>query len=264
MTHHLSASTGPLMEWHCFGGFRIVRDGEPMQWSGVRPRIRAVLRYLTVAGGRAVHREEILAALWPELSERAALNNLHVAMSTLRTFLEPGVARGASRYIVRDGATYRVELGPGDRLDLHAFDRAEAAGRRALHRGETGVAAKALRHALDQYAGDLLPEDGPAEWVTAERDRYLIRATEIAALLATLELDAGRCDSAVVTARRALTLDPYHDDSWRVLITAQQRAGDVAAAARSSHTYQVVLRSLQVPQAVPAVPRPDRAGVRAA
>jgi DNA-binding SARP family transcriptional activator len=242
----------------------MVRGGEPMRWSGVRPRSRALLRYLAVAGGRAVHREEILAALWPELTERTAINNLHVAMSTLRTFLEPGVARGASRYIVRDGATYRLALGPRDSLDVAAFDRAEAAGRRALHRGETRRAAEALREALDHYAGDLLPEDGPAEWVTAERDRYRTRAAEVAALLATLELDAGHGDAAVVTARRALELDPYHDDSWRLLIAAQQRVGAPAAAARSCHTYQLVLRSLEVPEPTQLSPGCAARGTRAA
>ncbi|GGM01278.1 AfsR/SARP family transcriptional regulator [Micromonospora yangpuensis] len=229
----------------CFGGFRLERDGLPVDLSGIRPRVRTLLRYLAAEAGQPVHRERIMAALWPELPERAALNNLHVGVSTLRTFLEPGVARGASRFVVRDGWTYRLEVDDGG-CDVSAFGAALAESRRARSRGEDAAAVRALRTALDHYAGDLLPEDGTAEWVLAARDRHRSRAAEAAVLLAGLELTRGRARAAVAAARRALELDGYHDDGWRLLISAQRRAGDVAAARHSQQTYERVLRSLGV------------------
>ncbi|KXK60164.1 hypothetical protein AWW66_20340 [Micromonospora rosaria] len=248
-----SADHRYLRLW-CFGGFRLEVDGSPVDWSGVRPRVRTLLRYLAAHAGQPVHRERITAALWPELPDRSAVNNLHVGVSTLRTFLEPGVARGASRFIVRDGSSYRLEVGVGGGSDVAAFDAALAAARRARSTGDGPAAVRALRNALDEYAGDLLPEDGSAEWVLADRERHRSRATEAAVLLAGLELARGRSRVAITAARRALELDGYHDDGWRLLITAQRRAGDVAAARRSQQTYERVLCSLGVGRT--GAPRP--------
>ncbi|WP_229403218.1 AfsR/SARP family transcriptional regulator [Micromonospora okii] len=238
----------------CFGGFRLERDGVRLDWSGVRPRVRTLMRYLAAEAGRPVHRERITAALWPELPDRAAVNSLHVGVSTLRTFLEPGVARGASRFIVRDGASYRLEVGAGGGCDVSAFEAELAAARRGASLGDDGAAVRALRGALDHYTGDLLPEDGPAEWVVADRERHRCRAAEAAVLLARLELAGGRDRAAATAARRALELDGYHDDAWRLLITAQRGAGDAAACRRSQQAYERVLRSLGVTR--PAAPRP--------
>jgi DNA-binding SARP family transcriptional activator len=238
----------------CFGGFRLELDGAQVDWSGVRPRVRTLMRYLAAGAGQPVHRERITAALWPELPERAAVNNLHVGVSTLRTFLEPGVARGASRFIVRDGASYRLEVGVGGGCDVSAFEAALAAARRGASLGDDGAVARALRGALDHYTGDLLPEDGPAEWVVADRERHRCRAAEAAVLLARLELAGGRDRAAATAARRALELDGYHDDGWRLLIAAQRSVGDVAASRRSQQAYEHVLRSLGVTRT--GAPRP--------
>ncbi|MGY3515816.1 AfsR/SARP family transcriptional regulator [Micromonospora sp. PTRAS2] len=248
------AAEHPRLWLRCFGGFRLELDGVPVAWSGVRPRVRALMRYLAAEAGRPVHRDRIMAALWPELPERAAVNNLHVSVSTLRTFLEPGVARGASRFVVRDGASYLLDPGPGGGSDVLAFEAALAVARHAGPTGDATAVTGALRGALDHYGGDLLPEDGTAEWVVADRERYRARATEAAALLARVELDRGRARAAVLAARRALELDGYHDDGWRLLVAAQRRAGDVAASRRSQQTYERVLRSLGVTH--PSAARP--------
>jgi DNA-binding SARP family transcriptional activator len=253
---------GAPVDVRCFGGFEIRVAGRPLDWSGIRPRVRALLRFLAMHTGQPVHRERIVAELWPELSGRAGINNLQVAVSTLRTFLEPGVARGASRFIPRDGESYRLALGDGGRSDLLRFESAIAAGRHALAAGRAAAAAGALRDALSQYGGDLLPEDGPAEWVVAERSRYRLRAAEAAALLARLEFDAGDWRGAIQVARRTLELDACCDDGWRLLIRAQQRAGDTMAASHTWRSYERMLQSLGVGAppmtAIEPMPRPGQ------
>ncbi|BCY05789.1 BTAD domain-containing putative transcriptional regulator [Actinoplanes sp. L3-i22] len=225
------------LRWFCFGGFRVEDDGRDLDLGAVRPRSRTLLRYLAAAAG-PVHREQIIDALWPEMATSTAVNSLHVAVSTLRTFLEPGVARGASRYIVRDGPTYRLVT--ESNLDVTLFAEAYRVGRRAGDRA-------ALQAALQCYTGDLLPEDGPADWVVPERARYRAQAADAAALLAELELETGRPVAAARAARRALDLDDHHDAGWRLLIAAQLRVGDRAAAERTRREYARVLDTLGVP-----------------
>ncbi|WP_148086503.1 BTAD domain-containing putative transcriptional regulator [Micromonospora sp. HM5-17] len=240
------AAAGAPLVVRCFGGFHLEIPGRRLDWASVRPRVRALLRFLAAHGGRPVHREIILAALWPELPLRSGVRNLHVGVSMLRAFLEPGLRRGESRFVRRDGESYLLALPPSAYCDVRSFEEAVATWRRAVCTGDRAVAVAALRDALDQYGGDLLPEDGPAEWVVPERDRYRTLAAESAATLAALELEAGRLTAAVTAARRGLELDGFRDDAWRVLAEAQQRSGDTAAYARTRRAYARMLRTLGV------------------
>ncbi|MEN3615284.1 AfsR/SARP family transcriptional regulator [Plantactinospora sp. ZYX-F-223] len=242
----LSGYAGPSLVVRCFGGFQLTIPGRQLDWTTVRPRVRALLRFLAAHGGRPVHREIILSALWPELPVRSGIRNLHVGVSTLRAFLEPGVRRGESTFVRRDGESYRLALPHAALCDVRSFQEAVAAWRRTVGTGQRAAEAAALREALAQYAGDLLPEDGPAEWVVAERDRYRTSAAESAAMLAALELEAGHLAAAVAAARRGLEIDGFRDDAWRVLAEAHQRSGDAAAAARTRSAYGRVLRTLGV------------------
>ncbi|MDH6465601.1 DNA-binding SARP family transcriptional activator [Micromonospora sp. A200] len=230
----------------CFGGFHFELSDRRLDWAAIRPRVRTLLRFLGVHAQRPVHRERILAALWPELPTKAGIRNLHVGISTLRTFLEPGVGRAASRFIRRDGESYLLVVPDGGLCDVWVFEESVTTARRALAAGRVEVAADGLRGALAHYSGDLLPEDGPAEWVVVERDRYRVMAAESAAVLAGIELDAGRHDAAVDAARRSVQLDRFRDEAWRTLASAYRDSGDAAAAERTWRAYEAVLESLGV------------------
>jgi DNA-binding SARP family transcriptional activator len=107
---------------------------------------------------------------------------------------------------------------------------------------------------LSSYAGDLLPEDGAADWVIDPRERYRTLAVGAAATLAELHLDRGDAESAAGAAARGVHIDRYHDRCWRVLIRAHEAQGDHAAAQRALRGYRDVLDSL----GVAAEPVPNR------
>ena len=228
----------------CFGGFSMVLPGRTLDWTAIKPRTRAALRLLAMHGGRPVHREVLAAALWPEMDSATATRNLHVTLSSLRTFLDPGTPRGRCSLIVRTGDAYELALPAGGELDVVAFTNALAVARsaHASHDSLGGVAA--LRTALSVYAGELLPEDGPAEWVTAARDAYRQQAAAAAELLAAAELDAGDAARALAAAERCLEIDVYRDRGWRLLADAHRRLGNHAAADRASRDYAAMLASL--------------------
>jgi DNA-binding SARP family transcriptional activator len=238
---------GPRLHIACFGRFRLtVEDAEPAL-TGVRPRARAALRLLALHAGAPVHRELLAAALWADLDPSAAMHNLQVAVSSLRGALEPGHRGRDSRLLIRDGEAYLLVLGEGSHSDLDAFDRAVDDAARQRVAGRDVAAAYALQRALELYRGDVLPEDGPAEWVIGARDRFRLRAAEAATMLAELELRRGDPGAAAAAARRAVHLERWQDGSWRMLIEAYRRAGDVAAAERARRAYEAMLASLDVP-----------------
>jgi DNA-binding SARP family transcriptional activator len=100
---------------------------------------------------------------------------------------------------------------------------------------------------LSIHAGDLFPEEGPAEWVVGNRERLRLQAAEAGRLLAELLLARGDTDAAAAAAERSVQLDPYRDSSWRLLISAREQTGDLAASSQARRAYQEVLDSLSVP-----------------
>lgn len=238
-----------------FGGFQIRLHHVTLDLSTVKPRTRSVLRLLAMHAGRPVHREAIIEALWPGLPLEAATRNLHVTVSSLRTFLTPGGPRGHPGLVTRSGDAYLLTLPDGGYSDVADFRDALKAARQARLAGDPGVAAAALHRALLAYAGDLLPEEGPAEWVVRERDLLRQEAAEAAATLAADALSAGRFEQAVVAAERCVQIDRCSDDGWRSLVDGYDRLGRRAAAARARRAYAEVLASLQIP--VPVRPPPS-------
>jgi DNA-binding SARP family transcriptional activator len=226
-----------------FGGFGLELDGRRVALDRVKPRARAVLRLLAVHGGNPVHREIICEALWPDADAATGGRSLHVAISALRGALADTAGPGASALLVRDGDAYRLAVA-ADAVDIARFDRAIAEGRAARGRGE--VAASAFGLALEIHAGDLLPEDGPAEWVVDRRERYRTAAVEAARAVAEESLLADQLDEVVRACRRGLEIDRTYDPLWRLLIEARDRAGDAGAASRERREYEGMLAGLGI------------------
>ncbi len=240
----------------CFGRFQLRVHGQEPNLARVRPRARAVLRLLALEAGRPVHRELLVDALWRDLDPVAGTHNLHVSVSSLRAVLEPGVPRGASRILVRDGERYQLAMPPGSFSDLLEFDQAIAEAETARIAGDSGAAVRALDRALSHSTGDVLPEDGPAEWVIGVREHYRVRVAEAAANLAELHLSRHDPPSAATAALRSLDVDPCRDASWRLLLSAYTAAGDLAAAEQARRSYAEVLTSLGVASTSAAAVRP--------
>ena len=89
--------------------------------------------------------------------------------------------------------------------------------------------------ALSLYRGDLLPEDGPAEYVVDERERLRLAAAATAAALAQDSRAQGHPRQALAAARQSLQLDRFQDLAWRLLVELHEEAGDSSAAARARH-----------------------------
>ena len=117
-----------------------------------------------------------------------------------------------------------------------------------IHRQIAGFPG--FREAMLLYAGDLLPEAGPEDWIVEGRDRYRARAVEVAAAVAEHALAEGDVRGAIEPCRIGLGIDRYHDPLWRVLIEARRRAGDVGAARREQQEYEAVLVELGLPDGV--------------
>ena len=242
------AAREPVM-LQCLGGLSVRIGDRPVDLAAIKPRARALLRVLAVHLGAPVHREVMQELLWPDVDAETGRRNLHVAISAVRQALEPGIPRGSSAYVRREGDAYRLALPLGSEVDVVRFERAIAAGRAARADGDVRAALSAYKTALDLYRGDLLPEDGPAEWVVAPRERYRDGLVEAAIATAELALAEGDHATAIEACGAGLRCERFHDPLWRLLIEARERAGDSAAANVARNGYSRMLAELGVTRA---------------
>ncbi|HET6951610.1 MAG TPA: BTAD domain-containing putative transcriptional regulator [Acidimicrobiales bacterium] len=253
-----AAARGPGLRVRCLGGFRLELDGRVVDVAAVKPRARAALHLLAAHGGRPVHAETLVDALWPDLDMAAGKRNLQVAVSSLRRLFDDHNS-GGSRLVRREGPAYVLALPDVGCADVAVFTAARDEARDAARAGDGAHVLDAGDRALVAYGGDLLPEEGPAEWVVGLRRQLAADAADVALLVGETAATLGSRDIAAAAFGRGLDIDRYHDGLWRALIDAQERSGDLAAATRTLDRYNDVLRELgldTVPAAVVAVTAP--------
>jgi ATP/maltotriose-dependent transcriptional regulator MalT/DNA-binding SARP family transcriptional activator len=236
------------------GGFRLQVAGRVEEWAGVRPRALVLLRLLALSAGIDVHRERLLEALWPGVAPRTGTRRLQVAVSSLRQALTRAGIPGHD-VLRRQGDAYRLALPPGTHLDVRELDAALTALSTARARGQP--AAEPARRALALHRGELLPEDGPAEWVVGERERLRLHVAVAARELAEDCVRSGAVAEGVGAALRSLDLDPFQERPWAILARLHERAGDRAAAARARREQARAAAELAPP--APLVARRPRA-----
>ena len=255
-TRSVDAPTSPSVDIAVLGGLRILVAGSAVEHDAVKPRARALLRLLALNAPSPVHREVVQEALWPAADPSTGARSLQVAISSLRGLFASTSAGDVSRLIERRGDAYRLAVEP-EAVDLQCFERAVAHARTLVAAGLPAIGE--LRSALDLYTGDVLPEDGPAEWVVARRDRARLEAVETSINLAEAALAADDPQAAIQACQVGLGLDRFHDPLWRLLIAARERAGDAGAASRDRREYAAVLEGLGVPAGDELAASPMRA-----
>jgi DNA-binding SARP family transcriptional activator len=235
---------GQMVGLRVLGGFELTIGGSPVDQFAVRPRARKALHVLAIQAGRPVHRDVLAQAVWPDNPPDAARRSVHVAISSLRHLIEPDAQRGQSLLLPRLGDSYTLALPDGARCDLLDFEAALSTARAARLSGDPAAERASLRSALSCYGGDLLPEDGAAEWVVGERERLRLAASDAGERLARAEAATGDIAAAVEQARRALSFDAYRDSAWRLLIRLLEQEGDQSAAHAARQQYEKMLAEL--------------------
>jgi predicted ATPase/DNA-binding SARP family transcriptional activator len=178
-------------------------------------------------------REQLGAALWPELSRAQLRNALHTALRELRRALgDPG-------WIVYGGGQYSVDRTRAFDCDVDEFESSLAAAGRARP-ASAGLAD--LRRAVAAYGGDFLAGMSAGEWAATRRDE--LRRRFETALLATgrLHMAAGNHQAAVTAFRRAVEHEPLNESAHRELMTCWAQLGETARAVRHYTELTILLR----------------------
>lgn len=235
----------PAVAIRCFGEFGIEVGGQTLALDALRPQARRVLQVLALAADRDHHCEYLEDLLWPGVPHSVAAHRLQVAVSSVRRLLVDHGVR-----VDRRGEAYRLSLPASAVVDVAAFADAVARAGTLAARGDIAGRMAARRAALDQYAGDLLPELTGMTHVEVERDRLRHKAAAVAVALAADHLALGERDRALAAAERSVQLEPSQDTGWLVLADLHAELGDAGSAECVRREHARIRADLGVPTLV--------------
>jgi predicted ATPase/DNA-binding SARP family transcriptional activator len=197
---------------YLLGGFQVLVDGAPVPDEAWRRRDAAALvKLLALSRGHRMPREQVLDALWPELLVDQGAPRLHKAAHFARTALghRDGVVLSRDAVALFPAAEIVVDV---ERLD-------EAAA---------GFVPDQAAEAVEQYRGDLLPDDLYEPWTEDPREQLRLRYVELLRAL-------GRWD-------QLLAADPVDEEAHLHLVREHARQGERSAALRQLDRMETVLQ----------------------
>ena len=211
-----------------------------------RRKAAHLVKLLALSPGHALHREQLIDLLWPELDPRAAVNSLHQALHVAREAL--GADARAKWYLSLKEEVLRLGAKGALWIDVDAFQAAAVAARRS---GEPA----AYQDALGLYGGELLPEDRYAEWAFARRETLHQEHLQLLLELAAIQERRRDFRTAILTLKQVVEIDPAHEEGHAGLMRLHALSGRRQQALRQ---YAALRRVLDQELSVQPGPETER------
>ncbi len=208
----------PLLKIQLLGPLSIFINGEKKHIK--RKASLRLLLLLASSGKRRWSSDELIGLLFPDETEEAAANQLYVALSVLRKFLEPDLIKGrSSTFIAYDGSHY-----------FFKFDEADIDLERLYYLLDKSYSPHVFSETLSVYKGELLEEYLYEEWLIDKREevRYQYLST-LDKWLADCEQNNKLRDAAKIL-ETMIKLDSYEEKYYVRYIKILKDIGEVRKA----------------------------------
>ncbi len=206
------------------GGLKVRRDDLTIERFRTR-KTGALLAYLAYYPRRQHPRDILIEMFWPTAEMEAGRQSLSMALSALRTALEPDRTSEEACLLLIDRHT--VSLNPARfTTDVAEFEAALDAADRATGDAER---ERLLRQATALYIGDLLP-GYYEEWIFPEQQRLVGRYGRALRYLSDLTERAGSATEALDYALRAAVTDSLDEAAARQAMRLLALSGRAEAA----------------------------------
>lgn len=218
------------------GGFSVSVGNRSIEEGEWRLRKAAsLIKLLALAPRHRLHRERVMDLLWPEMSEKAAANNLRRVLHDARRTFEPAPATASSRYLRLRGDF--IDLNPEGLVwvDVEAYEDTATIARRSRD-------LAFYRTALDLYAGDLLLGDLYEPWAEDRREKLRGDYLTLLSELARLHEECGKYALAIDALKRVLSEEPDREEAHAHLIRLYALSGQAGEALRQYERLEEILR----------------------
>jgi LuxR family transcriptional regulator, maltose regulon positive regulatory protein len=204
------------------GPFDLSIEGRPVtQWRG--QRTRSLMQFLATHRRRSVSRDELVAAVWPDVDEDSGRHRLHQGIYELRCTLRAADPHCSPIRCV-DG-TYGFDKQVPIWVDVEEFDDLASIAMRSIMEERPDEAIEVSRKALELYRGDFLSQATDADWATPERNRLCARFLLLSVKLGELLTRRGDYRAALAVLDPVLCVEPWNEDATILKMRCYAKAG---------------------------------------
>jgi DNA-binding SARP family transcriptional activator len=222
------------------GAFDLSINGRRVtQWRG--QRTRSLMQFLATHRLRSVSRDELVAAVWPDVDEDSGRHRLHQGIYELRSTLR-AADPDCSPIICVDG-TYGFDRQVPIWVDVEQFDELASAAMRSIMEQRPGEAIEVSRKALELYRGDFLSQATDADWATSERNRLCARFLLLSVKLGELLTRRGDYRAALAVLDPVLLMEPWNEDATVLKMRCYAKVGAQSLAASAYRSCVEALSS---------------------
>jgi LuxR family maltose regulon positive regulatory protein len=215
------------LELSALGPSTVRKDDSPIDAQELRLGAREMLFYFLAHP--AITKEQLVTALWPDLSLAKAHSTFHFYLFQVRRLL------GGSTSISYEGGVYRLETRQYS-YDVDEFYRALAKAEKAAGSQRESY----LRQAISLWRGDYL-EDVYSDWTTESRAMLRREHTRLLEQLAAYCAEEGRLDQAEEFYRKLLASDPFREDIHCQVMRCLAQGGDRAGVIKQFEELKGIL-----------------------
>ncbi|EKO14832.1 BTAD domain-containing putative transcriptional regulator [Leptospira kirschneri] len=180
----------------------------PQKEISTKKKMLKLVKILLIRFEKGIHREELLELLWPEMSEKKALNSLHVLCFRLRKII------GNSEALVfsEDRLFFRQDL---VQTDFQLFEKHYQIGTKSIRQGDTESAIQEFRCARKFYRGIFFEFD--LYFPESEIRREYIRKSliEIFQFLCEKDSEKNEIEKLLDDSANWIYLDDLDERAWR-------------------------------------------------
>lgn len=204
-------------------------------------RERAVLALLLAAHGHVVPVGRLIDDIWGESPARSAQASLQVAISRLRSLVEPRRApRSLPTLLVSSGPGYALLADPED-VDSGRFSSLVAQAHAAHSNGDATAALELCQEADHLWTGTAYADVVESDLVEAERRRLEDLRGGAHELRAEALLDLGRHSLVTGEMEGLVAAYPFRERLWRHYALALYRSGRQAEALETVRRARTLL-----------------------
>ncbi|HHI94831.1 MAG TPA: hypothetical protein ENK04_15230, partial [Gammaproteobacteria bacterium] len=226
-----------LIKIYSLGRFSLLLNDQPLD---TETRPIALLKVLLAYGGRNVHSEKIMDALWPEAEGDQAQINFKTTLHRLRkVFGDYDVLILKNYQLSLNEQLVWVDVWVMGRLFASAEKHAES---------KDAPSAELLSRLTQYYRGHFLASES-ANWVILQRETLRARFIRHTIVLGGI-IEAKDSQAAVQCYLHLLEIDPLIEEAWQGLIRCYQAQGRHAEAQVSYAKCINVLSTLGVSPSV--------------
>lgn len=214
-----------------FGHAQVEYNGHEvsdLEWRSEKSR---EMFFFFLCNRRGLRKEEIVAALWPDLPDAKTTSAFHSNMYRLRKALfQDVIAKESGRYLLDPNAAFV--------FDVEQFQKAQEAAAAAPPASEEAIGH--LERAIAMYRGQFAP-DFYSEWAETLRWQFEEQYMSLLGGLAGAYSDAGDYKKSADVCQKIIELDEFNDVAWYRLMSNYIRSDQTEAAKYCYNRYVQII-----------------------